>query len=142
MDCTDAELSAEYRKQGFRRDRQVYSLRRNGRLAAVVQVTVSDLGLNLSNLTNCMHVLVLEPEGLEPSTLFTALDALRGHFPDGAPPVLVYPDDYLDRYSVPYEKKYMLWVLDTGYSDAYFESVRNTFRRSCHDQDQRRPVTD
>ncbi len=141
-DGSDAGLSAEYRRQGFRRDRQVYSLRTGGALAAVIQVTVSDLGLNLSNLTSCMHVLVLEPERLEPATLFAALDTLRGQYSDETPPVLVYPEDYLDRYSVPYEKKYVLWVLDTSYSDGYFESVRSTFRRSFREQDDRRPGSD
>lgn len=134
-DESDAELSSEYRRQGFKRDRQVYSLRVGGDLAAVIQVTVSDLGLNLSNLTSCMHVLVLEPERLEPNALFAALDTLRGQYYDETPPILVYPEDYLDRYSVPYEKKYRLWVLDTAFSDGYFKSVRSTFRRSCREQD-------
>lgn len=135
MDGPDAELTAEYRRQGFKRDRQIYSLMCRGRLAAVIQMTVSDLGLNLSNLTNCMHVFVLEPERLAPLTLFTALNTLREHYPNEDPPVLVYPEDYLDRYSVPYEKKYVLWVLDTSYSDGYFKSVRDTFRRSCREHD-------
>ncbi len=138
MDESDAELSGEYRRQGFKRDRQIYSLRYGRTLAAVVQVTVSDLGLNLSSLTSCMHVLVLEPERLPAAVLFSALEALRGAYPDENPPVLVYPEDYLDRYSVPYEKKYRLWVLDTDFSDAYFESVRSTFRRSCREQEDRR----
>ncbi len=138
---TDAELTAEYLQQGFRRERRLYSLRNRGRLTAIVQVTVSDLGLNLSNLTNCMQVFVLEPETLSPSALFAALNALRGHYPNEDPPVLVYPEDYLDRHSIPYEKKYILWVLDTCYSDGYFDSVRNTFRRSSSGQEDSRRET-
>lgn len=142
QDGSDAELSGEYRRQGFKRDRQVYSLRCGGALAAVIQVTVSDLGLNLSNLTSCMHVLVLEPERLPASVLLSALDVLRGPYGDDNPPVLVYPEEYLDRHSVPHEKKYTLWVLNTAYSDAYFESVRGTFRRSCREQEERRTGSD
>jgi len=141
-DGSDAELSGEYRREGFRRDRQVYSLRCGGALAAVIQVTVSDLGLNLSSLTSCLHVWVLDPERLPAGTLFSALDALRGAYDDETPPVLVYPEEYLDRYSVPCEKKYALWVLNTAYSDAYFESVRGTFRRSCREQEERRAGSD
>lgn len=142
LDGSDAELSGEYRREGFRRERQVFSLRSGGALAAVIQVTVSDLGLNLSNLTSCMHVLVLDSERLSAAALFSALDALRGAYPDGHPPVLVYPREYLGRYSVPYEKTYALWVLNTAYSDAYFESVRDTFRRSCREQEERRAGSD
>ena len=142
LDEADAELSGEYRREGFRRDRQVYSLRSGGTLAAVIQATVSDLGLNLSNLTSCMHVLVLNPERLSAAALFSALDALRGLYSDEHPPVLVYPLEYLEKFSVPYEKTYSLWVLNTAYSDAYFESVRSTFRRSCREQEERRTGSD
>ncbi len=141
-DGSDAELSGEYRREGFKRDRQVYSLRCGSALTAVIQVTVSDLGLNLSNLTSCLHVWVLDPERLPADTLLSALDALRGAYADGTPPVLVYPEEYLDTHSVPYEKKYALWVLNTAYSDAYFESVRGTFRRSCREQEERRSGSD
>ncbi|TFG81148.1 MAG: hypothetical protein E4H20_10435 [Spirochaetales bacterium] len=130
----DTGLSAEYASQGFKRERQVFCLKMDGRLLAVIVLTISDLGLNLSNLTNCFHVLVMEPELLSPGKLFSALHALRAHYGADEPPILVFPEDYLDRYSVPYEKKYFLWVLDTGYSDAYFDSIRNTFKRSCDDQ--------
>jgi hypothetical protein len=137
----DAGLSAEYARQGFRRERQVFCLKREGKLMAVLLLTISDLGLNLSNLTNCMHAIVLEPALLFPKMLFSALHALRAHYGADEPPILVFPEDYLERYSVPYEKKYILWVLDTSHSDAYFESVRKTFKRSCREEDDEPPTS-
>jgi hypothetical protein len=137
----DAKLSGEYARQGFRRERQVFCLKREGKLLAVLLLTISDLGLNLSNLTNCMHAIVLEPTVLLPDMLFSALHALRAHYSADEPPILVFPEDYLERYSVPYEKKYILWALDTSLSDAYFESIRKTFKRSIREECDEQPAS-
>lgn len=130
---SDSGLSEEYARQGFRRERQIFSLKANGRLLAVLMLAISDAGLNLSNLTNCIHVLVVEPELLRPSMLFSAIRALGDNYAPDEPPVLVFPESYLDSYDIPSDKKYTLWILDTGFADAYFNSVRNTFRRTCRD---------
>jgi len=131
----DSELSAEYARQGFKRERQVFSLKVNGKVLAVLLLTISDIGLNLSNLTNCIHALVLEPGLLRPAMLFSAIHALMDNYGSDEPPVLVFPEAYLDTYSIPCDKKYTLWILDTSFADAYFDSVRATFRRTCRDQD-------
>ncbi len=132
----DRGLSEEYAREGFKRERQLYCIKAEGRLLAVLLLTVSDLGLNLSNLTNCMHAIALEPELLTPGMLFSALHALRSHYATDNPPVLIYPEDYVERYGLPCEKKYVLWVLDSTNSDPYFDSVRNTFKRSCRDEEE------
>lgn len=135
LDDTDTELSLEYARQGFRRERQIFSLKASGKLLAVIMLAISDIGLNLSNLTNCMHALVLEPALLRPTTLFAAMRVLADNYGADESPALVFPDTYLDSYDISCDKKYTLWILDTGYADAYFDSVRNTFRRTCRDHD-------
>jgi hypothetical protein len=135
-DESDRGLSGEYAREGFKRLRQLFCLKAEGKLLAVLLLTISDLGLNLSNLTNCMHAIVLEPGQLKPSMLFSALHALRAHYLTDDPPVLIFPEDYLERYGMPCEKKYILWVLDSDNSDPYFDSVRNTFKRSCRDEEE------
>ena len=132
---SDTGISEEYARQGFRRERHVFCLKHGGKLLAVLLLTISDLGLNLSNLTNCIHALIMEPDQLDPKTLFSSLHALRAHYGQDEPPVLVFPENYLEQHSIPFEKKYILWVLDTSYSDAYFDSVRNTFKRASNEQD-------
>jgi hypothetical protein len=135
-DESDRGLSGEYAREGFKRLRQLFCLKAEGKLLAVLLLTISDLGLNLSNLTNCIHAIVLEPGQLKPSMLFSALHALRAHYLTDDPPVLIFPEDYLERYGMPCEKKYILWVLDSDNSDPYFDSVRNTFKRSCRDEEE------
>lgn len=132
---SDPGLSAEYAKLGLKRERHVFCLKKEGRTLAILLLTISDTGLNLSNLTNCIHAIVLDSERLNLKTLFSALHLLRSHYGADTPPILVYPEDYLERNSIPYEKKYILWVLDNKFSDAYFDSVRNTFKRSSRDEE-------
>jgi hypothetical protein len=129
----DGTLDQEYSRQGFKRERHVFCLRQEGRLAAVMILTLSDLGLNLSNLTNCVHVIVLDGDRLRPATLFSGLRNLLRNYGAEDIPILAYPADYLDGHAVPYEKKYLLWILDMDRADAYFSSLRNTFRRNCRD---------
>ena len=40
-----------FRLLGFKRERYLYALRKNGHLKAVVMVNVADIGLNLSDIT-------------------------------------------------------------------------------------------
>ena len=53
-------LSKEFQRLGFKRERRFYSLKKNDRLKAFIMVMISDIGLNLSNLTNCVKVFVLD----------------------------------------------------------------------------------
>lgn len=126
------DLSIEYARLGFKRERHLFSLKQDDTLKAVLMLTISDLGLNLSNLTSCVQAFVLDQEGLSPSTLKSAVLRLRRHFGRNDLPLLVYPADYADNRSVPYEKKYTLWVLNTQSLDGYFASVQNTFKRMPH----------
>ncbi len=138
-DESDGEITAEYTRQGFRRERHVFCLRQGGRLAAVMSITLSNLGLNLSDLTNCVHVIVLDGEWLHPKTLFSGLRTLLSHYGAEDVPILAYPVDYLDGHAIPYEKKYILWVVNLDHSDAYFRSIEKTFRRVSRDCDAGQP---
>jgi hypothetical protein len=135
-DC-DSGLDTEYVRQGFRRERHLFSLRQDGKLKAVLSLTLSELGLNLSNLTNCVHAFVIDDKETSPAVLMAGLRALMHHYKAQDLPVLVYPADYAERNALPTEKKYTLWILDTDHSDGYFASIRTTFKKSCHDGDDR-----
>ena len=114
------ELSLEYQRLGFKRERQLLALKMAGRLKAIIMVNISDIGLNMSNITNCMHVIILDGDGLEPTLLAAVLARLSGRYEEEDIPVLLYPVAYADRNSLPYEKTYNLWVLNMEYTDHYF----------------------
>jgi hypothetical protein len=124
-------ISEEFENHGFHRERTVYALKQNEELCAVLTVTISDLGLNLSNLTNCIHVFLLEE--ISYSRLAPVLEKLVSGYSQNKVSVLIYPDEYVDNKISVYEKNYTLWILNLKNSDGYFQSLQKTFKRSQYD---------
>lgn len=110
---TDAdELSRDYAEAGFSLNRHLYTLKRNGVVKAVLMINVSDVGLNLSDLTNCVKVLVLDPEQFPKDILLIALSIITHKFQQDEIPVLVYPDSYAESTNLAFERKYTLWAFN------------------------------
>lgn len=126
---SEEELDRQYREGGFERKRAAFSIKRAGVLKAIAMITITDVGLNLSNLTNCVHSFVIDEKDLLHETLFSAISDICEHYEKVEIPVLLYPPSFLDSRSVAYDKQYLLWVLNMKNSDGYFKSLRNTFRR-------------
>ena len=108
--CED--LSQDYRDAGFSLDRHIYTLKKNGNIKAVIMVNISDVGLNLADLTNCVKVLVLDPEQFPKDILFVMLSILAHKHQQNDIPVLVYPVSYAETAKLPFEKKYSLWAFN------------------------------
>lgn len=126
-----AALTDEYSSHGFTRKKHHFSLHHNGILRAFFMVTVSDIGLNLSDLTNCIKVFILDQASVSPERIYEVLSALRARFHQPAMPVLLYPVGYADTYSMPYSKQYVFWTLRThGQSDKYFQYLNRLLRLS------------
>ncbi|OGQ95413.1 MAG: hypothetical protein A2521_06725 [Deltaproteobacteria bacterium RIFOXYD12_FULL_57_12] len=124
------ELDRDYLTLGLKRQRHLYSLKKNGELKAVIMVNVSDIGLNMSDLTNCFHVIVLDSEEVGADELYYALFRLSHHYEHDNIPVLIYPAAYADAHSLPSEKIYNLWVLNINqHSDYYFRHLEKLLRR-------------
>jgi len=122
------DVSKEYRRLGFKRERHLYSLKKEGKLKAVVLLNISDVGLNLSDLVNCMNVIVLDPDDLPKDILKSMLSLLSDEYNQHDIPVLLYPDHYADAIGIPYEKQYNLWVLNLQYLDSYFKFIKRLLR--------------
>jgi len=114
------DLSREYESIGFERERHLFSLKLNGSLVAVFMINFSDVGLNMSDLTNCVHVFVMDPEDLVRDTLSLALSNLLIRFNQEDMTVLIYPLSFAQTQEISYEKTYMLWVLSMLHTDKYF----------------------
>ncbi len=123
------ELSKEYQRLGFKRERHLFSLKKHGRLKAIIMVNIADIALNLSDLTNCIKVVVLDPVDLPKNTLYLIISMLYIKFKYNELPVLLYPVSYAESQSIPFEKLYTLWVLDLQYLDHYFKFCNTYFRR-------------
>ncbi|GFE58998.1 PilZ domain-containing protein [Geobacter sp. AOG1] len=115
------ELDEEYRQLGFKRERHLFSVTRDGILKAIIMVVISDVGLNLSDLTNCIKIFVVDETDFPREMLQLMLSCLTLKFNKDDVPVLVYPVTYADANGIPYDKIYNMWVLNLLYTDDYLK---------------------
>lgn len=125
----DRELNISYEMAGFQRQQSLFALRRNEVTIAVFSVLRTEVGLNLSNLTNAITVIALEPKALSREAFFTAISMLATKYPQEKIPVLVYPKEYAPSQAISIEKHYNFWALDCRNLDPYFEFCNNLFTR-------------
>jgi hypothetical protein len=124
------ELELKYKELNFKREKFLFSLRVDGCLKAIIMMTLSDIGLNLSNLTNCFHVLILDSESLSSVVLVYALQLSMINYTCTemqSNPVLIYPENYAKRQNLLQEKVYKLWIFDIRYSDQYFQYMADIY---------------
>lgn len=118
------ELSKEYQKLGLKRERHLVSLKKDGRLKAVVVINISDIGLNLADLTSTIQVMVVDSDDFTKEIFHLMVSELSKKFEQNEIPVLLYPVEYAENHSIPYEKLYNLWVLNMQYTDHYFRHLK------------------
>jgi len=122
-------LSQEYQRLGFKREKYCFSLKKGEHLKAFILVMLSDIGLNLSNLTNCIMVFVVDSEDLSWDKLHNGLSKVMHTIGQSDIPILLYPTTYAEAHRLPCEKQYNLWILNTpGNSDRYFSYVKRLLR--------------
>jgi hypothetical protein len=122
------ELAKEYHKLGFKRQRLLFSLKKNNTLKAVAIVNISDVGLNLSDLTNSIKIIVLDPDDLYRETLNGMLSLLTEKTNQENTSILLFPVAYAKHKDIPYEKIYNIWILKTKASDYYFKYIDRLLR--------------
>ena len=126
IDCDN--LSQSYRQAGLTRVRQLFSLKHEGSLKAIFMVNTSDVGLNLSDITNCVKVFVTDSVGLDADLLHAAIGAVAEITGKNDFPTLLYPAAFADENDMAYEKIYNLWVCSLQYSDEYFRYLKRLLR--------------
>ena len=126
------DISKEYHGLGLKREKHSFSLKKDGVLKAVMMVNVSDIGLNMAGLTNCIHVIVLDYDDIPCNTLYSSLFMLSKYYEQDEVAILLYPVGYADGQSIPYDKIYNLWILNLQYLDSYFKYTENLINRNKH----------
>ena len=125
----DSSLEKSYEKSGFQRQRTLFALKKEGRPIALFMLLRTEVGLNLSNLTNSISAIITDNKALPREAFFTAVSMLASKFPHDEVPVLTYPASYSKSKSIPVEKQYNFWVLDCQSLDPYFDYCSNYFKR-------------
>ncbi len=121
-------IDNEYKRLGFKRGRHLFSLKKDGSLKAVFIVNISDIGLNMSDLTNCIHALVLDSDGISKDVIKTSLSTLSEYYEYDEIPVMLFPHTYADEHSIPYDKTYNFLVLGIDHFDHYFKQLEKLLR--------------
>jgi hypothetical protein len=124
------EVGLKYQELKFKREKHLFSLNVDGCLKAIIMMTLSDIGLNLSNLTNCFHVIILDSENLSPLVLVSALQlfSINNTWAEmQSTPVLIFPENYAKRQNLSQDKVYKLWIFDIQYSDYYFQYMADIY---------------
>jgi hypothetical protein len=129
LDLTD--LKKEYNRLGFRRDRFVLSLKKNGQTKVLIAANLADVGLNLSDLTSAVKVFFFEPEPIPLEVLDRTLHHVAEFYQSEEIPVLLYPTETAEAIKCPVEKYYNLWILNTEFSDHYFRHLKRLLRFVC-----------
>ncbi len=121
-------LSGEYERLGFTKERHLFSLKKGDVLKAVILVNISDIGLNLSNLTNSVSVMVLDSEELHRDIFLRMLSSLSAKLNLDELTVMLYPVAFADSQFIPYDKIYNLWVMSIQHIDYYFRYLERLLR--------------
>jgi hypothetical protein len=118
-----------YRKLGFIRKWNIYSLSYHSIPCAFIITNQSDHGLNLSGLLNSIKIIITNPKSLPWDILSIAISQLAKIYNADKIPLLIYPDKYLETQSISPERKYQLWILNPSRSgDDYLDYVGRKFR--------------
>ncbi|OQY08152.1 MAG: hypothetical protein B6I22_01745 [Desulfobacteraceae bacterium 4572_123] len=126
------ELAEEFQRHGFQRQRRLYSLKKNNRLAAIIMLDISDVGLNLSDLTSCIKVIIIDSVDLSGNVLRSVLSDVSEQTGRGEMPVLLYPAAYAENNDITYQKLYTLWILSMQYTDPYFRYLKRLLKFIQH----------
>lgn len=118
-----SDLSDMYQEMGLKRERRVFALRHEGVAKAVIMANISDFAMNLSDLTNCVNIFVIDPE-TPFDILKQSVSMLADLYENHKIPVLLFPLSYARAVGRKYERVYALWALNMEYTDEFFKNYR------------------
>ncbi|MCP4694493.1 MAG: PilZ domain-containing protein, partial [Desulfobacterales bacterium] len=124
----DDELTKAYEEAGLKRERYLFSLKKNGATRSIIMIHLSDMGVNLSGLTSCMHVFVPDPGAVSKKAMMSALSFLSQKYARKTVAVNLLPVDYAKKHSLCYEKQYTLWTYEMSHSDYYYAYLKRLSR--------------
>lgn len=130
IQCDDVKTA--YGRNGLKRERQVYALRYKERLCAVFMANHADLGLNMSDLTNSITIIVANPNHLTKTLLQTATNIMAELYEQEKVPVLLFPKQVATQLELNSEKSYCLWIYHTQNLDPYFRYLKRFLKFARH----------
>lgn len=127
-DSGDKSLENTFKCLGFFRTWRIYSLIYNDDLKAVFIVDQSDPAINMSNLLNCIKIIITDPAGLPMELTRLAVSKLGKVYNLDKITLLIYPDSGIRSDGISYKKHYQLWIGDMRYMNQFMDYVQEKFR--------------
>jgi len=135
LDTSSDSIKKSFSRAGFKRDYKSFCLCYKEKQIAIFIVNQSDLGLNLSDLLNCIMVIVLDKNDLPWTALSAAVNNLSGVFIEEIIPLLIFPSNYLSSQNINEEKQYILWILHTYNAvEEYLSYINNLLKLKSGNQ--------
>ena len=119
----DESISKDYVKAGLKREKKIFSLKKDDDLLAILIVNISDFGLNMSDLTNCIQFFVLDENLISKYSYNFAIKNVVQYYDNKTVPILVYPKSSIEKLQLSSEKTYVLALLDLDYINQYLEYI-------------------
>ena len=91
-------------------------------------VDIADLGLNLSDLTNCIKIFILDAAEFRKDIFSAMVSKVADSVMQDELPILLFPAVYADNQNIEYEKHYNLWIINLQYTDPYFKYINRLLR--------------
>ncbi|MDA8138073.1 MAG: hypothetical protein M0036_05400 [Desulfobacteraceae bacterium] len=126
FDCSS--MIEAYQDIGLKRERHLFALRYRAKLCAVVMANVSELGLNMSDLTNAVTFIAVDGNILTPEVYTTVIHHIAHLYETEEIPILLYPLQEASHIGINAEKSYALWVYDTHDIDPYFRYLKRLLK--------------
>jgi hypothetical protein len=126
------ETEQAFAQIGLLRCRHLFTLKMADILKIVIIIDIADIGLNMSDLTNCVKIIILNHEGLDGQIIQTSLSDLFDRLQLEDMPVLTYPAQSARGLGLPMEKLYNLWIFDLNYTDDYFRYLKRLLKFFKH----------
>jgi hypothetical protein len=117
----DKSICNDYLEAGFKRERRFFSLKKDDELLAVLIVNISDFGLNMSELTNCIQFFVLDQNKVNKYIYNFAIGKIVEFYENKTVPVLLYPKSFAEKIELSCEKTYVLGLLNLDFLNEYLE---------------------
>ncbi len=128
-ECFDDQSLAEtYQESGMLRQRTLYTLSCQGDPVALIDVQSSDVGLNLSEITNSITVYLINPQVEYFEMIRFAVRELAELNSKTTVPLMVFPNTYLGRCGFDADKEYTMWALNVPDG---MESYMDWMNRCC-----------
>jgi hypothetical protein len=126
----DSKLNKIYNKLDIYRRKILLSIKKNADLLAIILINISEFGINMSELTNCIKVFVIKENRLDKKELFSLLNSFLDEHYQNEIPILIYPFSYVVKEQINYEKKYNFWILNLENLDDYFDHVNKLTQKT------------